>query len=1225
MQTTLLGFAIALILALIAALIGPYFIDWNQFRPQFEAEATQIIGAPVKVSGELQARLLPTPTLRLGSVAVGGPNDLGKVRADRLEVEFSLGDLMRGQWRANELSIGGMSLDLGLDRDGRIDWPASNGRFNWASLSIDRLNVTGRAALHDALSRSTLELSDIGFSGDVRSLSGAIRGDGKVTVAGTRYPFRVSSGQTNDGNGTRLHLNIDPGERPVSAELDGVLNFEARAPRFEGALTLAVPPAPKAKANEARTPWKVTTKLKADHNGAQLEQIEASYGSEERALKFSGAGDMRFGASPLLHMALSARQLDIDRLLATDNAADSGVQPVLIWPALRALTADVPHPPLPVRIEASGEQIMLGSRPLQNPSIELHGDATSWAIDRLDLRAPGNTHVGFNGSPSSRTLAGALDIDSADPDVLMAWLQGRSDLSSRGQKSLRLRGNVAVNPDGVVLDRLKAETDSGTLEGRVAFSPAAGNGGPRLDAALRADQLDLDAAAALVRSLAGPQGQWPDEAKLSLDVGRAISAGQEFRPLLASLTYTPKSILLDRLKIGQPGGVTLDGGGHFDRDTLLGSLTVDSTAASMGQISGIVAPFAPSIAARLNAMGTGTDPIRAKLTLNLSRSKAAPAEISALAQLNIDAPQLIKGDATASASLPAQAVRNLDFDALSRSDVNIATKLSAQRSDTLLTLLGIGHVIAAGEGPTQFEASISGKWRMPLHVSTKLTGTAIDADAQGSAEPWAQDAKTDVNLRVRKANLAPLFGLKPSDASAQNISLSSHVSLEGNKLTFDDLDSTSATARLRGHLAVSLGEQREVQGEVGLDALQLAPAFAVAIGAAGHDPAAPLVAGLSKGWRGRITFQALRGELWDGIELRPVSGVIRSDGQSITFDGLKGAIGGGEASATIDARDGANGLVLNASVELRNVDGAALHYRNLKMPASRTSLQMALTTQGRSVSALTGALSGNGTVTLQGASIMGLDPRAFELAIRAGDSGLSIDDAKLRQIVEPALASGALLVASAQIPFTVRDGRLRVGATALEGDGVRAIISGGYDIPADQADIRATLASTAIGSGSSHPEIQLFMAGPPGALTRSVDVTSLSSWLAVRAIDRETRRLDSIERGEPQPQEPATLPPSTAALPLPGRPEPMPSHQSLSDAPLSGHEPPRRIPGMPKTAPPRLPSPPAVSNPAPAVSQQVAPLPPPIDVRPPPGPPPLPVKPKPRPPLVLTPPAITNP
>ena len=118
MQTTLLGLAIAFIIALIAALVGPYFIDWNQFRPQFEAEATRVIGAPVRVGGALDARLLPTPSLRLRSVVVGGANDLGKVRADKLDVEFSLGSLMRGEWRANELTINGLALDLGLDPQG---------------------------------------------------------------------------------------------------------------------------------------------------------------------------------------------------------------------------------------------------------------------------------------------------------------------------------------------------------------------------------------------------------------------------------------------------------------------------------------------------------------------------------------------------------------------------------------------------------------------------------------------------------------------------------------------------------------------------------------------------------------------------------------------------------------------------------------------------------------------------------------------------------------------------------------------------------------------------------------------------------------------------------------------------------------------------------------------------------------------------------------------------
>ena len=300
MQTTLLGLAIAFILALVAALVGPYFVDWNQFRPQFETEASKIIGMPVRVAGNLDARLLPAPSLRLKNVTVGGANDRGKVRATNLEVELSLSSLMRGEWRANELTINGMSLDLGLDPKGRIDWSPSSGSFNLASLAIDRLNLTGRITLHDAASRSTLELNDIAFSGDVRSLAGAIRGDGNFMFDGNRYPFRISSGQSADGSGTRLHFNIDPGQRPVSADLDGVLTFEARAPRFEGTVTLAGTPGQRGGSD--MPPWRIAAKIKSDYSAARLDQVEVSYGGEDRALKLAGNGDLKFGASPLLRI-----------------------------------------------------------------------------------------------------------------------------------------------------------------------------------------------------------------------------------------------------------------------------------------------------------------------------------------------------------------------------------------------------------------------------------------------------------------------------------------------------------------------------------------------------------------------------------------------------------------------------------------------------------------------------------------------------------------------------------------------------------------------------------------------------------------------------------------------------------------------------------------------------------------------------------------------------------
>ena len=61
MQTTLLGLAIAIILALVTALVGPLFIDWNKYRGEFEDRASQLTGLQLRVAGPIEARLLPTP------------------------------------------------------------------------------------------------------------------------------------------------------------------------------------------------------------------------------------------------------------------------------------------------------------------------------------------------------------------------------------------------------------------------------------------------------------------------------------------------------------------------------------------------------------------------------------------------------------------------------------------------------------------------------------------------------------------------------------------------------------------------------------------------------------------------------------------------------------------------------------------------------------------------------------------------------------------------------------------------------------------------------------------------------------------------------------------------------------------------------------------------------------------------------------------------------------
>jgi large subunit ribosomal protein L24 len=1218
-QTTLLGLAIAFIIALIAALVGPYFIDWSQFRPQFEAEASRVIGAQVRVGGALDARLLPTPSLQLRTVVVGGANDLGKVRADKLDVEFSLGSLMRGEWRATELTINGMALDLGLDGQGRIDWPASTGTFNLGSLAIDRLNLTGRIALHDAASRGMVELTDIAFGGDVRSLAGSVRGDGNFVLSGIRYPFRVSSGQTPDGSGTRVHLTVDPGARGRSVDLDGVLTLDARAPRFDGAVILAEPGGNKTAAATADTPWRLSAKVKADPASARLEQLEASYGADESALRLSGSADVRFGASPLLRAVLSARQLDADKLLGRDNS-----EPMRLLPGLRSLVAAIPPASLATQIEISAEQIMLGGRPVQNFAADLHGDARSWTIDRLEFRAPGTARVALSGEVAqpgpSAGFKGAVSVDSSDPNMLASWLQGRGEIVYRNQKPLRVSGNLHVAPDRLAIDGLKAEIDGGTLEGRVAvLNPTAGDGS-RIEAALKADRLDLDAATALFRSLAGPQAEWPDEAQLSLDIGRALSAGQELRPFVAKLSYGPKMVSLDQLKIGEASGVTMEGAGNFDRVNATGKLTLNASTASFAQFTALIAPVAPVVTARLNAMAGRPGPARLKLSLDLDKNPDHADRANARAVLEFDAPDL-KGVAAITAAPAIAATRGIDLDALARSEIGIESKLSSGQGRALLTLLGLDRAISAGDGPAQFEGTATGVWRAPLRLKARLSGTDLDAEAQGTVEPWASEPKAAVNLSVRRANLAPLLDRDLSDPLARNISLSSRVTFAGSKLTFDDMDSALGGSRVRGRVALNLGDEKSVDGEVGMDTLDLAAAFSLAIGAAGHDTSEPLGRGLLQGWRGRLAFQALRGALPGGGELRPVSGVIKGDGQSLTFESLKGMIGGGEATADVEAKQTLNGVALNARLQFSGVDGSALRYRALAMPAGRASMQMTLASQGRSASALSGALSGSGSLTLESARIAGLDPRAFDAAIRASDNGQATDDIKLRQFVEQALSAGVLTVASAQIPFNIKDGRLRVGATTLDAEGARAIVSGGYDMSADQTDIRAALTSTTAGSATARPEIQIFAVGSPDALDRTVDVAALSSWLAVRAIDRETRRLDSIERGEvPPPALPASIPPPAMALPPADAPPVVKLPElPISEVPFPGRDPRRAVPKPRIVAPPPLV--PSVPN-APVVSQQLAPLPPPIEVRPAPGPV---AKPRPRPPLVLTPPVQTAP
>ena len=204
-----------------------------------------------------------------------------------------------------------------------------------------------------------------------------------------------------------------PASARLSADLDGVLSFEARAPRFEGAVTLAAPAAPKAKRRRQRCADAV-----ADHRprSRPIRPRRSSNSSrpatarKTRALKFVGRRRHSASAPRRCCMRCCRRGNSMPTSSpAKDNDKDNtAAEPMRLLPALRALIAAIPQPPIPTQIEFSSEQIMLGGRPLQNFAADLHADAKSWTIDRLDFRAPGTTRVSLSGSNAQPGPSGSF-------------------------------------------------------------------------------------------------------------------------------------------------------------------------------------------------------------------------------------------------------------------------------------------------------------------------------------------------------------------------------------------------------------------------------------------------------------------------------------------------------------------------------------------------------------------------------------------------------------------------------------------------------------------------------------------------------------------------------------------------------------------------------------------------------------------------------------------------
>jgi uncharacterized protein involved in outer membrane biogenesis len=1099
-QTTLLTIAIALILALLAALVGPHVIRWNDHRAFFEAEASRLVGIKVMVGGDIDAALLPFPSVTLRAIAIGPVGEGSRMRARSLRLELELGSLMRGELRAKEMKLVAPQFNIGLDSQGQIDWPPL--ALANETLSIDRLSIEdGRATLTDVTSKSKLVLDQLWFAGQVRSLTGPIQGKGEFVTGGGLYGYDISVGRAT-ADGTRLKFSLKTEERPLTVEADGLVAFERAAPRFDGVLTLSRPAGAVLAGGKAFAfePWRLTSRIKAGASVAALDEVLFQYGPDERAVALAGSGEFKFGAQPQLQGMLAARQVDLDRLLATPEVPRR--LPLAAVQGFGEMLGSALRPSWPVKLALNVDTMTLGGASVQNVGTDLRSDGTTWTVERLEFRAPGYTQVKVNGRlyPLGKGLgfAGGASIDSNDPKNLVAWLAARSTAAAQF-KPWHAKGDVTLRADRIAVERLRTEIDRGVVEGSVSYAWPVGDRPARLDGELRAAELDLDGVLGFGESaLSGLGLERPGEVTLAMDVGKAKIAGFDARNIAARLKLDAGGLAIERLSVGDLGDTSFVATGRIQTlSSPGGSITVNLDARDLNGILALSEKFTPALAGPLRRLAARqkTATLQANLSMATSGADGASGKIGLIGKVGA-----IRVNVLASATGKREAFMVTDLSGLAGADVRIDGQLETDGSGALLGLLGLDRAVAADANLARLDVSANGPLGRELRFEGKLAAGLIDAGGKGTLRFAADRPAT---------------------------------------LDFDQFAGAIGGNKVQGRGTLRFDEVPRFEGSVEAESLDASATVAAAIGVPARS--GPRGAGWSTepiawsptGLNGRIDFKAQRAVIAPWLVAQRLTGVARFNGSEVVFEEITGELGKGRLDGRLTVSNGAAGLAARLRVGLAEAElGAILASADRPATAGRLALQAEIEGTGRSPAAFIGSLTGFGTIALDQARLVGLNPNVFGAVTRAVELGIPTDGVRIREFVTGALDNAGLPVSKASAAISINAGQARLRDIVIQAAGAELQATVNLDLADAMVDALLTLNALPSAPGAAQPAVMVALKGTLPAPKRAVDTNLLASWLTLRAVEQQSRQIDAMEQAAREAAATAPVKPAEPATPL---------------------------------------------------------------------------------------------
>ncbi|MDF2618257.1 MAG: AsmA family protein [Xanthobacteraceae bacterium] len=1156
MQNLLLTIASAIILAVAAAFAAPFVVDWTQWRPQFEAQAARVVGAPVVIRGPIDAQILPTPRIVLRDVSIGVDGGGTGLTAAEINGRLSLGALMRGQVVADRLDMVRPRMRLVVDATGRLALPT--GAVRPAGFTIAELGVVdGSLELIDRANDRTLKVDDIDLAGDIAGALGPARLEGEVETDGVRRRLRVSlAAFAPDGTG-KLRLGLQNVGSPLSIDADGVLSLAGGKPSFHGRAALAKAATPALRDADGTSPpadplkaWSLAGTADVTAQAIAVSDLSLTVEAAERPVELSGTARLTAAtkAQPdsRLEMKLAARQIDL-------NAATGGAAPLAALHALAGTLAPLSGIASTGTLDLSTDTVLLSGAAMREVKAGLDWTPQGWRARAIQARLPGGARASFAGSlpsvsgradPKAALFGGTAVLEAEDLPAFASWAapEARALVAGLPGGPARLSADLNVAAGRFALDKLDLTAGDARFTGTAAYSLPQDGGRGRIDAVLATENVDLDMMLPAARRLVG-LGMSQLDLGLSLSGKRVRYAGSSARSVDVILKGGTEGLGIERLAIADFAGLDLTGSGRL---TGLDG-TADADGRFEAKLSGSRADGLPALAQALGltqaepilaAMGPTLAPVDLKLTLD---SKAGRSTLEAGGQLGS-----LTGSGRAS---------------LSGGQVDDGrVQLDAKDGSAVLTRLGVPG-LKPGLGAAKLDLTLADRLDATLaFAGARLTAEGTLArDSEGRLQPDFALALDGADLALLLPELAAGAGRKvPANFKGA-------LRRDGESWRVSGLNGSIGGQALDGNLAYTSG--RPVEAELSTASWSVPKALGLVAGTsatASGDiwPKGRFGAAALLGVAADLKLNVGKFELPGGLVLGEAKLRAQLAGGRLNVEDLSGSLAGGRLAGRFNLGRQGEAAQFDGRVVLNAADsGQLLAAAGIARPGvrGRVTLALDLTGRGNSPFALASQLQGQGSLAVEGLEIDYSDPTALQYVMLATDRGLPPDQQKLVQLLNTGLSRGPLKLQRAESAVSVVDGVARTSAARLAVGEQRFGLSGFLDIPALSFEATLEMQDAARGGLPAQPAAAVQWRGTLVAPERRFDITALTAAINMRALDRETKRLEAEYGRTPLTNGGQATDPPRAQYPQPSPqalPQPLPQ-LSPQAAPVAPAAPPR--------------------------------------------------------------------